>query len=140
MSSFKGFRIWMGWLANKYYGLSLLLAFFILLCGIVGFMYFWGLRLLDMTDNPAIPSNPILGIVFGIVGSSLYFSIFAAPSGHFHASNNWRLAIEDALKFLKKYPACKSKIENSIRHTKDAKDGSEMNKWMENYKRMLVLF
>lgn len=136
---FKKTKIWLGWVGNKpngrtaLYLLSLIGLFFIALL-VIFLLFDFGIIPLSERGKEIFSPwlTPWVEILIGVVGVLLSLPWFISTV-YCSSVNNFKVAIDEALKFKEKHFKCSLRIDEFIRITRDTEDAASMNQWIKDY-------
>ena len=131
MSFLKNFNIRWVWFVNKRgFRSGAVIVSIILMLAFLGAVVFM-LGFLHNKEGERIISNDPIQIIGGI--SALVFIYLYSICGVYgNASNNFRIAIDEAKKFVVENPQCRPKINILIEETRGTKNPAKINEWREN--------
>lgn len=134
MSLLKNFCIQWGWLLKKRgMGTALLIAGFILLFAFLGAVVFM-LGFVHNQEGERIISNNSIQIIGGISALVLFYLYFMATE-YASLSKNFKIAINEAEKFVAENPQCRSRINILIEETRGTKSPAKLNEWINDWER-----
>jgi len=128
VSVFKNFNIWWGWWLEKQKALGAFIIFIIMMISALGFLVFV-FGFVPIWKEEAIYLIIKLRIIAGI-STPIFFYLYINGCGS-SSDNNYRIAIDKAVKFAAARPICLARL---IQETRETKDPKKLNKWIENWK------
>lgn len=135
MNLFKKFHIQWAWLLTKGgTGTGLLIAAFILVFAFVGVVVFM-LGFLHNQEGERVIANNLIQIIGG-VSALVFFYLYFIDVGYSNSSNNFKIAINKAEKFVAENPECFPKINMLIQETRGTKNPAKLNEWIDNWEKL----
>lgn len=135
MSSFKKFNIQWAWFVNKRgFKSALRFATIIQILAFVSAVVFV-LGFLSNNEGKRIISNDLIQIIGGI-SALVFFYLYIICSVYGSSSNNFKIAIDKAEKFVTENLQCDPKISILIAQTEQTKNPAKLNEWIDNWEKL----